>query len=58
MLLYTVFGSSTQLVEAPSLPGHTDHRNVEMAALDHRLQRREDLLVREITRRTEEHQRV
>src|SRR5262249_45299476 len=58
VLLHTVFGSSAQLVEAPSTLGHTNHWNVEMAALDHRLQSRKDLLVREIARRTKENQSV
>ncbi len=47
-----------QLVEVPAGLGDADHRHVEMAALDHRLQRRKDLLVREVAGGAEEHQRV
>src|SRR4029453_4799497 len=58
VLLHTVFGSRTQLLKAPCLPGHTDHRNVQMAALDHRLQGWKDLLVRKIASGAKEHQSV
>src|SRR6267378_7675078 len=58
VLLHTVFSAGTQLVEAPSRFRHTDHRNVQMAAPDHRLQRRKDLLVRKIAGCTEENQSV
>ena len=47
-----------ELVEIPARLGHADHRHVEVAALHHRLQRREDLLVGQIARGAEEHQRV
>ena len=47
-----------QLLEAPLRGGNTDHRHVEDAALRHRVERRKDLLVREIAGRAEEHQGI
>ena len=47
-----------QLLEVPAALGHADDRHIEVAALDHRLQRREDLLVRQIAGGAEEDQGV
>ena len=47
-----------QLLERPPGLGHPDHRTVEVAVLDHRLERGKDLLVGQISGRSEEHQRV
>jgi hypothetical protein len=46
------------LVEIPAGLGHTDHRHVEAAAFQHRLQRVEDLLVGQVARGAEEDQGV
>jgi len=45
-------------VQRLALAGHTDHRYVQIAAPGHRLQRRKDLLERQIAGGAEEHQRV
>src|SRR4029077_8188936 len=45
MLLEAVARTRLQLVEIPAGLGHTDDGHVEIAALEHRLQRRKDLLV-------------
>src|SRR5262249_52911518 len=58
VLLDTVARPGTQLVDAPAGPRYANHRHVEMAALRHRLQRGEYLLVRQVARGPEEHQRV
>ena len=58
VLLHAVARAGTELVDGPPGLRHADDRHVEMAALRHRLQRREDLLVREIARRAEEHERI
>src|SRR5260370_18249187 len=58
MLLQTVLRPSLQLVEVPPSLRHANHRNIEGATLDHRLQRRKNLLIRKIASRTEEHQRI
>ena len=47
-----------QLLEGPAGLGDADDRHVERAAPDHRLQRREDLLVREVAGGAEEDERV
>ena len=44
--------------QVPARLGDADHRHVEMAAPDHRLQRREDLLVGQVAGGAEEDQRV
>jgi len=38
--------------------GDTDHRDTKGASFDHRVERGKDHLVREIARRTEEHERI
>ena len=58
VLLDAVLRPRAQLVERPAGLGHADDRHIEVAALGHRLQRREDLLVRQIAGRSEEHERV
>ena len=47
-----------ELVEVPARLRDADDGHVEVPAPDHRLQRREDLLVREIAGGAEEHERV
>ena len=53
-----ILGPGLELVEGPAGLGHTDHRDAQMAALQHRLQRREDLLVGQVPGGTKKHQRV
>src|SRR5690242_4839024 len=48
----------SKLLEVPAGFGDTDDRHVEMTALDRRLQRRKNLLVGQVTRGTEENQRI
>src|SRR5690242_7872072 len=45
-------------VQAPGFPRYADNRDVKRAALYHRLQRRENFLVGQITGGAEKHQRV
>ena len=49
---------ASKLIEVPTGLGHADDRHVEVAALHHRLQRREDLLVGQIAGGAEEDQGV
>ena len=58
MLLDAVARAGAELVDPPAGLRHADDRHVEMAAFHHCLQRRKDLLVREIARRAEEYQGV
>src|ERR1700761_6220675 len=58
VLLETVPRALAKLLEAPSRLGHADHGNVEVSPLRHRVQRREDLLVRQVARRAEEDQGI
>ena len=58
VLLDALPRSRAQLVERPAGLGDANDRHVEVAALGHRLQRGEDLLVRQIARGPEEHERV
>ena len=53
-----VLGPGLELVKVPARLGHADDRHVEVAAFDHRLQRRENFLVGQIARGPEKHQRV
>ena len=53
-----VLGALAQLRQAPLRGGDADHRHVEHAALRHRIERRKDLLVREVAGDAEQHQRV
>lgn len=46
MLFQAAIGASLELIEGPARFGDTDHRHVEMAALDHRLERRKNFLSR------------
>src|ERR1700677_2139150 len=55
-MLAAVASALPQLLEAPSVLGHADDRDIERAALDHRLQRRKYLLVGEIACGAEEDQ--
>ncbi len=58
VLLQAVFGARLELLQVPARLGHADHGHREMPALQHRLQRREDFLVREVARRAKENQCV
>src|SRR3546814_3645280 len=54
VVLEAVAGAFAQLVDRPARMGHADHRHVEPAARDHRLQRGKDLLVGKVAK-SEEH---
>ncbi len=54
VLLEAVLCARPKLVEVPAGLSDTDHRNIEIAPLQHRLQRGEDLLVGQIARCAEE----
>ena len=58
VLLEAVLGAGLHLVEGPAGLRDADDRDVEVAALQHRLERREDLLVRQIARGPEEDEGV
>ena len=58
VLVQAVARTRQELIEGPVRPGNADDWQVEVTAANHRLQRREDLLVRQISRSTEEHQGV
>ena len=58
MLLEAVVRPRPKLVQVPTRFGHADDRHVEVAAFDHRLQRRKNLLVGQIARGAEENQGV
>ena len=58
VLFHAVARPRLELVQVPAGLGHADHRHIQMAAADHRLQRREDLLVRQVARGAEEDQGV
>src|SRR5262249_54811604 len=47
-----------ELVQGPARLCDADDRHIERAAAHHALERREDLLVREVARGAEEHERV
>ena len=58
MLVEAVARARAELLEVQPGFGHADDRHVEVAAPDHGLQRREDLLVGQVAGGAEEHQRV
>src|SRR4029078_10904528 len=58
VLFQTLLGPGPELIDAPAGLGHADHRHSEVAALQHRLQRREDLLVRQVAGGAKKHQGV
>ena len=58
VLVDAVGGPCAELIEIPALLCHADHRNIEVAAFHHRMQRREDLLVREIAGGAEKNESV
>src|SRR6266851_1198913 len=58
MLLQAILRPSLQLIKVPPSLRHANHRDIKGATLDHRLQRRKNLLIRKIASRTEEHQRI
>jgi hypothetical protein len=47
-----------QLIQGPAGLGDADDRHVKLAAADQRLERREDLLVRQVAGGAEEHERI
>ncbi len=53
-----VAGAFPEVVDRPRRRRDADHRHVELALLHHRVERGEDLLVREVTRHPEEHEGV
>ena len=58
MFLDAVARASLKVVEVPIGPGHANNRHVKPPKFNHRLQRREDFLVREIARRAEKYQSI
>ena len=58
VLLEALAGASLQLIKIPTGPGHTDDRHIEVPTLQHRLQRRENLLVGEVAGGAEEDKRI
>ena len=54
VLLDAVVRPRLELVQGPPGPAHADHRHIQMAAAHHALERREDLLVRQVARGAEE----
>ena len=56
--LYAVRHALVQTRQTPLREGDADHRDLEGSSFHHRIERREDHLVGEIARHTEEHQRV
>ena len=58
MFFQAVFRACLHLVEIPSRFGHANDRHVQVAALDHGLQRGENLLVGQVSCRAEENQSV
>jgi hypothetical protein len=58
MLFQAVLCPGTKLIYIPAGVSHTTDRNVEIAAFDHRLQGRKDLLVSQIAGSTEEYEGV
>ena len=53
-----VFRARFQLVQIPARFRDADHRHIEVTAFDHRLQRRENLLVGEVAGGAKENQSV
>src|SRR5471030_274598 len=58
MLLQAVARALAQLLDRPAGLRHADDRHIEVPAADHRLQRRKDHLVREVSCGSEEDERV
>src|SRR5262245_29714086 len=58
MFFQAILGPGLQSLQAPPFPGDANHRDVYRAALHHRLERWKDLFVRQVSGRSEEHQRV
>src|SRR6266436_6425883 len=58
VFLQAVVRPRAKLIQIPSGFGYTDHGYIKMSALHHRLQRRENLLVGQVTGCAEEDQRV
>src|SRR5271166_45472 len=51
-----ILGACFELVEVPAGLGYANHRNIELPVLNHRLQRREDLLVGQVASRSEKNE--
>src|SRR5215470_10648012 len=58
VFLEAVLGASAKLIEVPTSFSDADDGHIEVSSLDHRLQRRENLLVREIASRAKENEGV
>src|SRR6266478_9351447 len=58
VFLQAIVRPRSKLIQIPSGFGYTDHGDIKMSALQHRLQRRENLLVGQVTGCTEEDQSV
>src|SRR5205823_8875516 len=58
VLLDAVMGALAQVVDTPARRRHADHGDAQVAPLRHRVERGEDLLVREVSGRPEEDKRV
>ena len=56
--LYAVRHAFVQTLQTPLREGDADYRDLEGASFRHRIERREDHLVGEIARHTEEHKRI
>src|SRR5208337_2587433 len=58
MLLEAIVRTRFELLESPASFSDTNDRNIEVTALEHRLQGREYLLVSQVSGCTKKHQRV
>src|SRR5262245_21985270 len=56
VFLKAVARPSAELIEVPAGLGHSDHRYIEVPSLHHRLQRRKNLLVRQVSGGAEKNQ--
>jgi hypothetical protein len=58
VFLQAVVRPRFQLLQRPARLGDADDWHVQVAAFDHGLQRREDLLIGQVATRAEEHKRI
>src|SRR6476620_2775902 len=58
MLFDAIARPLAQLIEIPTLLGDADHGHVQLAMLQHRLKRRKDFFVRQISRGAKEDESV
>jgi hypothetical protein len=56
MFFDTILCSGLELVQNPTRLRHADHGHIQVPAFRHRMQSGKDLLVRQVTGRTEEYQ--